>query len=836
MAEPRYQPAPRSRPSPYGSRPQRSRRAPKQAVPWEQDPVVEAPVAAPVQSQPSPQPDAPKPWESDPVVEPPKDPTFYEQYVAPVGKAISDTGTAVKDWAVGKHDPRFKGLPSIDEPEVAVDAGLQLGPLNSAKVAGFSDEAYRDIIRKQLGDRYLGETVDENGFIVLHYRGHDGKQASAYVNKPGIDYADIDRGVNSALPFLAAGGVVGRAGVYVGAPLAARAAGQAGAGAIASAVQDRAAVGMGSEQNPETWGIDPIKAGLAAAGGAAGEYIGAFIGSIIQKNQVNKQLVDTATGKLTQNGRRLAESQGLDPDLVDGELAKQFARLAAQTDDPTEALLKVQTDQFNIPTTVGQRTKDPQYLLTEKDIRAGTLGREAKESMRHFDETQKRNLDIAVRGPPGRKSDWPTNPVNGFTAMQNTGVAPVLAPHRVFMDQNADTLGREGIKKGFARAVNTAQEAENFAWRQAGNATARAGASRTLPANVKEALKGRRIDRSLQPVSSKMIDELRAYMAGKAPDGEFSEFVGQQAVTTLDEMRRVMLGYFRDASPANGDKSAARRIYQGFNDWLAEIEAKGLISGDAAGVSKMRQAMDVTKYVKGLLKPTDSSGNKTRVAKIFDKIKDADTGEEVITALLGASGPKGSFPADGVKALRNYKQVVHQFGGDIGKQAWNDVRLAYWLKLVTNKEGETLSPQLMKTSIRTAMHNQKSAWNTLFSTDETKQIRQLVEALKVVTAKDPNPSGSGTAVRGLLPEMVASQADILAAREKFKLSTGSGNPILNRLMVQIWRGLSKHIRSPVRTDQFAVNRVTSQSVRKKAPPSLGGYASPGLANALAEEH
>ncbi|HAF37754.1 MAG TPA: hypothetical protein DCG72_02110, partial [Gammaproteobacteria bacterium] len=212
MAEPRYQPAPRQRPSPYGQRPPKRVTAPKPAGPKADDQWwTQAPVAAPTppQAQPSQSEPQEKWWTQAPVVEE-KEPTFYEEYVKPTGEAIAGAGQAVKDWAVGKHDPRFAGLPSIDEPEVAADAGLQFGALERAKVAGFSDASYRDILRKQLGDRYLGETQDENGFTVLHYRGQDGKQASAYVNKPGVDYRDIDRGVNSTLPYLAAAGAMGR--------------------------------------------------------------------------------------------------------------------------------------------------------------------------------------------------------------------------------------------------------------------------------------------------------------------------------------------------------------------------------------------------------------------------------------------------------------------------------------------------------------------------------------------------------------------------------------------------------------------------------------------------
>lgn len=105
-------------------------------------------------------------------------------------------------------------------------------------------------------------------------------------------------------------------------------------------------------------------------------------------------------------------------------------------------------------------------------------------------------------------------------------------------------------------------------------------------------------------------------------------------------------------------------------------------------------------------------------------------------------------------------------------------------------------------------------------------MRKLVEALKVITYKDPNPSGSGTAVRSLVPNLVAEGLETQAKRELFSKH--------NVLMSRIYRAMAKTIRSPVKTDSFAVNRAVSQKVTPKSPPSLGGYASTGLGNALAE--
>jgi len=738
-----------------------------------------------------------------------EEPTFYDEYVGPGLETLGNVATGAYEYIVGKQDPKFKDLPAIDSPSgFDKNTPLTVDGVSRAQLVGMSDDQYRDILIKQLGKNYITTTKDSNGFDVIVYRGNDGNTYQRYVNKPGLDWQDVNRGITSSLPFMAAGGAVGAGAKAAGFGLLSRAGSQAAGAGITSLGQDVAAQGMGAKQAPSL-----LKAGMAAAGGAGGELLGALVSRLMSRNATNRALVDEA-GNLTERGRKFVTDEGFDPDLIQGEMAQAFARLSKQATDPSEALMQVQTQQFGIPTTKGQRTKQQDFLIAEKDLRAGNLGKEPQEQMLQFDKAQREAIERAVRGQGfSGRSPYRT----GDTELD--GIPALLAPSRSSNSyiQNPSELG-SGAKKGFDVAVDAAKKVENEAWKKTGNLTAKSGSQASIPQFVQKSVGNFRIVPDQQPQAAAMVKELQAFMEGKAPPTEFSEFLGQQSVTYIDEMRRTLLGYVRNASSINGDKAAAGKIYAGYMDWVSDTAAKGLLAGDTNGVKALREAIGATKEVRSLIKPTDPSGKSTVVARVFERIKGAETGEEVINSLLGAGGSKASFKVGGAAALKTYETLVKKYGGKLGEEAWNDVRLAYWIKLVSGKDGETLGPQALLGNIRSAMHNQKSVMETLYKPSEVRTIRKLVEALKVVNAPDPNPSGSGTVVRGIFPELAAQAAETQAKRELFSKH--------NVLMSRLYNSLAKTIRTPiVKPGSYVANRAKSQQITLRKSPSAGGYGS-----------
>lgn len=166
-----------------------------------------------------------------------------------------------KELVQGRHDPRFKDLQTVYAQEPLFGATQQAA--DRAATLGASDEQLADIYKKQLGDRFLNMEKDANGYYVVTFKGDDGKPRQGYVNQPGLDMADVTRGVRGALPYMLTGGAAGLAGRGLG--LVANSALQGGTAAATSMAGDLAQIPMGSEQ-----GIEGGKAVVGGVLGAAG--------------------------------------------------------------------------------------------------------------------------------------------------------------------------------------------------------------------------------------------------------------------------------------------------------------------------------------------------------------------------------------------------------------------------------------------------------------------------------------------------------------------------------------------------------------------------------------
>lgn len=803
-----YRPGPVVRPPPVvrpGEERRRSRsRSPKQW--WDEAPIAEEQPAAapqmPTQQAPSePAAGGENWWASAPLADaaPAQEPTAYEQYVKPVVGAISGAVNSVGTAIQGKQDPQFADIKNVD---IRDATGLIMD--GAADSTAVSDAAYADVYAKALGDKYIGTIKDKNGYPIIRFKGDDGSEKKAYVNRPGLDWHDFERAVSTALPYMVAASGAGAA--LKGAGLITNMAGQAGAAGLTSISQDVGAQSIGSQQP-----IDRTRATVAMAAGAGGEIVGRAVGPLIRRWMGDRSLV-TADGKLTPRGIELAKREGIDPDLVNKDLALEFKRLAENASDPAEALVKAQTDRFGIPTTKGQRTNDPQMLLIEKDIRAGTLGDRPKEMMRNLDDSQKKAIEGAALGGSDVADTF------------RNAIAPRLAPARGVPEQRLDFLG-DGAKSGLVAAKERIKDLENKAWAGTENIAPRAGALKDLPEFVQKALGSRRVDDKLTPSAHGMAKELDAYMKGRGEiNPEAPEILGQQSIRYIDEMRRRLMA-MKDGAAPGADAAASKAIYKAYDDWMVNAAEKNLLTGKPGAAQALLNARRTTAELRNILKPL-KDGRKTAATRILEKVDNADTGEEVIKALLGASGPKSAVPDGGVKALLHYKAATTQLGGDAGKAAWNDVRLAYWLKLVAGKNGDMLPNGTLITSIKDTFATRPSLMNALYTKQEQTMMKQFAQAIRSATPKDPNPPGSGTAVRGLFPNLVKDQLQVAASRNRLaSTATGSAH---KRFMAGIYRALSRIVPNVLDGKNVlgsaAANRVTSQALTPKRPPSLAGYA------------
>lgn len=718
--------------------------------------------------------------------------------VSNVVNAVASVPGAIYETVVGRQDPEYADIakqPSIEKASGIVDP--------QAEMFGVSDAAYGDIYKRNLGDRYIGSFKDKEGYEIVRFRGKDGAEQQAYVNKPGLDWQDVNRGIGQAMPYLAAGTVAGRA--LGGAGAAANVVGQGVAAMGASGAMDAVGAWLGSKQ-----GLDFNRMLVSGAMGAGGEALGRVVMPFLRKNIQNRTLVGS-DGTLTRRGRKLAEKQGLNPDDLNGEIASILKNKAALAEDPGEAIIQSTTDRFGIPTTRGQRTKDPQMLVDEDRMRYGKYGGRAKQEMQTFDLEQRKAIERAAIGEqPGE------------------GIAGLINPARAPSDLTDDAIG-EQVLRGAQRAQKNANLEIRKAWRGTENIEAVPAAYRELETFVTRALDDVRVAPTTHPTAVEMDRALGQFVkrqGGQKLAGEPPKAVGmepkfsvikQEDVRYIDEMRRTLMK-MKDGAVTGADREAARRIYEGFDDWMKSASERQLLTGSPDAAQKILDARKTTAQLKGLFDPR-KRGKTTAAGRILNKLGDAETGEEALRALLGSSGPQVPIRDGGVKALRQFKTAALKYGGDEGKRAWDDVRLSFWLKMVRNPKGEMATPTVISNNIQSALQKNPTLIRTLYTGDEVKLMRQFQQSMKAASYKDPQPSKSGIVMS---PMADAAKTVLKGQGERERFVKG------NILLANIYRQLARMVPDAAGMQDLMgaplARSATSQTVKRARPPAMGGYA------------
>jgi len=718
------------------------------------------------------------------------------------------------DMVRGKQDPAFAGLPTLNQAEdLPPDArGRLLEGSAAARTTAISDQGYSDVLRTQLGDAFVRQEQDANGYPVLVYRNKDGGESKAYVNRPGLDWEDVDRGLSATMPYLLGGGAVGSATRGLG--LGSRALAQGATGAGVSIGQDVAASGMGSEE-----GIDMVRAGLAGGLGAAGELASPLFQMGKQALGFGTRYVDDA-GNLTREGITAARRAGVDPAELDEQARAAFGQALSVGRDPAEALSHVRSNRFAIPTTKGQRTKDPELLTVEKDIRYGNLGPDAKATLDALDRQQQQAITNQVRGHivPGR---------DGIDEFQ--GIGAQIAPTRLPNEQNWETLGRS-VRTGLDDARDTLKSQERAAWDAVPDITPRPQAFDELPQFLDDRLGRMRVDAQLTPTAMRMDAELAAFRDGNGIIADGPKLIKQSPIRTLDEMRRRLLDSYKSAPPGTPDARAAKAVYDGFNDWVWDAAEKGLINGDPAAAAKMSAAREITREVKGLLQPRNAQGRATPANRILSQVMDeADTPEAVIAKLLGDGGPQTTPKAGTVDALVRIKAILDKAGTSgsnmAAKETWNDIRLAYWLRLTTAKDGKVLSPTMLKKNIDQAFTSQSTVLKTLFSEAERGEFRAFARAVGEAAYKDPNPSGTASALRAMANgprnSLLKTALQTQSKRELFS----KHNVIMSRIYSMLAQKVPNLGGSRDAIGLRAANRAVDQRLTPRRRPTTGPFFS-----------
>lgn len=643
-------------------------------------------------------------------------------------------GQWISDSWNGVRDPNYEKAGSV----FSQHQDLLQNVAGTGAILGDSDAALGDKFEKALGDRFIRRERDANGYDIIVTKGPDGTEQFGYVNVPGFESQDLTRAIYGSLPYAITGGAAGAA--LKGAPVVFQAVGQGIVGAGTSAGGDVISGTQGSDQ-----GVDAEKALLTGAFGLGAPLAGSAVGALWRRFVTIPGLVDKTTGQLTAKGVEAAKAAGVDPNDFTPELSKRFAKVFAETGDEAQAATQVGLDHYGIPATRGQVSKDPYLLTQEEAMRRRLYGEGAQHTMRGFDQTQKDAIRHAALGADNQG----TVPQSAMAPQKGIGeqLSPTRQPGASDIDRMPATLGTS-VKDTLASAREAARVAEGNLWDDnVKNLAATPQALATLRSRVETALAN---ETAFTKTGEEMAKVIGQFAEGKLPVSQAGG-INLKPVQSVDQMRR-RLGDLVGSSEKGSDKRQAGMIYDAFNDWIGESAKQNLLAGDPAAALQLVKARGFTKEVREIFSPKLASGKTSPAAKRIEGIMDADSGERVIDSLFGSQGSR-SVNQGAVDGLKSIKKALDQFASpDQAKQAWDDIRLAYWSRLVTNKSGDLVGPTAMVSNIKNAFQNQSTIMRTLYDPLEQRQMRHFLRAMETVAYKPPNASGSGYTAASLMKD------------------------------------------------------------------------------------
>lgn len=687
--------------------------------------------------------------------------------------------------AKGEHDPAYAGLKSFDDTPASDSLGYKTRT-TVGMIGGMDDQAYGDIIQRSLGDKFIRRFKDSNGYELVEHKGPDGKPVQAYVNKPGLDLNDVSRGVVGALPYVAGGTwMAGKLGASTLPGVIA----QGGVAGITSAAGDIATNSAGANRDFPDMG----KAGLTAAFGAGGAAVAPLAGHLWRRFVTIPGLVD-ANGKLTAKGIEAAKRAGIDDaSALEGEIAKNFAATYARTGKEAASAVSAESGAYGVETSLGQRTKDPMQLLREKGYRMGNYGEGAKQQITGLDQRQADQIERMMRG-----TVTPASKVE-------PSMLERIAPNKPYISTNPAALGTE-IQTGVRAAKGAAKAEERAAWDAVPDLVPRQEAFADLAPMIGAKLGKMRLSTST-PKAMEMDAALADYAAGKAV-ASGTKLVNQSPVQTVDDMRRHLKDTLFAVDKGNAaDASAAKSIYDGFNDWIKSSASKALLNGDADKAANLFKAVDLSREMNQIFKPAGQNFKPNAATRIMERVLDEATPERIVSTLF--INPSTVVTRDGaVQALTSIKKGLERYTPQTASETWNAIRVAQYANMIEDAQGRLLSPTVMAKNIDAAISSHRTLMSTLYSPQEMREMMRISRVLKGAAWKDPNPSGTATANQGIFKEFFGTLMRAL--------------PIGNTARIAAeFSGLPNRARNAMGT--VGAGNATSQALPTLTNPPVAGY-------------
>lgn len=473
-----------------------------------------------------------------------------------------------------------------------------------------NEKARGDIIKKRLPGALI-ETDPNNGKLVVSYKGEVG-----YIDAPGVSLSGVFDTLAQIGKYIPAGKLAG-----LGANLVTRI-GIAGAtGGAISVAEDAAAIPQGSEQ-----GIGVEKAAITAAASAVGQGVGEKVvapaagwlaakGRDLYRAMRGAPGVLNPDGTLSQRGRELAQSIGLDPDGITPQLAKQLQSSADDAiaagkeagEDTGEAATRLALSRrFKVPITKGEASQDYAQQSLEENLKRMDVTTSAGRTMR----AAEKEFAEKLRGNDGESGFGLLN--REISAARATGVS----------DAGQTILSET---KSAGKAAFKAYDDQYTAAKQLG-AALDSTALKAFPAQAEAAVsRAFAYDPALYPKTAGMLKYIEQ-SAAKVNDADGI------SLTQLENVSKLINSEWRGASPT--DRGGLNVLREQFGQMVDSALASGKISGNQNSVTAWKAGRALYGRFQNLFGVDKEAGAAEQSAgrQVKNWLKSENvTGEDVIT-------------------------------------------------------------------------------------------------------------------------------------------------------------------------------------------------------------
>jgi len=267
------------------------------------------------------------------------------------------------------------------------------------------------------------------------------------------------------------------------------------------------------------------------------------------------------------------------------------------------------------------------------------------------------------------------------------------------------------------------------------------------------------IEEGITPTAARMSRMIEQFQAGGLPESA-SRYVDRSLSGHVDTMRRRLLATMEDAA-TNTDRRAAGALYDGFNDWIVEAAR---LSGDPTIAARLVAARGISREVRQSFNGERGTAGARIMSSILDR---ADSAEGIVNAIFSAPS-RSEIKNGAVTALQSLRQSYQRYLPPAeAAAAWNDIRLAFWMRTIETHTGQIAGPQALATSIRSSLNSQASIANMLYSQAERAQMRRLTSVLERVARRNPNTSWSGVSMGALMKDVGMTIMTMLGANNIF---------------------------------------------------------------------